>query len=219
MTVLLKFSLLILFCSMTIGCATSGQYSLQEAVIDFEEPPITSGTDFTRKILFSGFITISVSEPEQANDRIKEIAEQFEGYVNRIGTTRSEIRVKSQHFESAIDQISKLGKVQSKNMVGEDVTDNYLDYQIRLDNARQARERYLQLLENAENVEAALKVERELERLNETIDLLTGRMNRIDHLSEYSTITINIREEIKPGVLGYVVLGLYNSVKWLFVRN
>ena len=74
-------------------------------------------------------------------------------------------------------------------------------------------------MEEAENVEAALKVEKELERLNEKIDLLKGKINRIDHLSEYSTISINYEQHKKPGILGYIGLGLYKGVKWLFVRN
>ncbi|MBK6622314.1 MAG: DUF4349 domain-containing protein [Saprospirales bacterium] len=116
--------------------------------------------------------------------------------------------------------MSKLGEgPKARPCRGQDVTDEYTDYQIRLDNARKARERYLELLAKAENVEAALKVEKELERLNETIDLLEGKMTRIDHLSEFSTITIALKERKNPGLIGYIGIGLYYSVKWLFVRN
>ena len=82
-----------------------------------------------------------------------------------------------------------------------------------------ARKIYLELLKKAENVETALKVEKELERLNETIDLIKGKMNRINNLAEYSTIVINLKEKKKPGIIGYIGIGLYHSVKWLFVRN
>ena len=60
---------------------------------------------------------------------------------------------------------------------------------------------------------------RELERLNETIGLLKGRMARLDHLEAYSTINVELRERKKPGLLGYIGLGAYHAVKWLFVRN
>jgi hypothetical protein len=86
--------------------------------------------------------------------------------------------VKSEHLNDAIKEISELGKVQGKSLSGQDVTEEYLDFQIRLENAEKSRERYLELLAKAENVEAALKVEKELERLNGTIDLLKGKMNR-----------------------------------------
>ncbi len=172
-----------------------------------------------KKILFSAFLSLSVKAPDTANFYIEKIANKYKGYVSEIGTYRTIIRVKSENLQDAIKEISELGKVQSKNLSGQDVTEEYLDYKIRLENAEKSRERYLELLAKAENVEAALKVEKELERLNETIDLLKGKMNRIDHLSEFSTITIHLQERKKPGIIGYIGIGLYHSVKWLFVRN
>jgi hypothetical protein len=82
-----------------------------------------------------------------------------------------------------------------------------------------ARERYLELLEKAENVQAALMVEKELERLNGEIDMLKGKINRLEHITEYSSITVYIKEKVKPGIIGYVFVGLYKGDKWLFVRN
>lgn len=178
-----------------------------------------NGETVEKKILFSAFLSLTVHLPDTANSHIERITKKYDGYINEIGTYRTTIRVKSENLEDAIKDISTLGKVQSKNISGQDVTEDYLDYQIRLENAEKSRQRYLELLEKAENVEAALKVERELERLNETIDLLKGKMNRINHLSEFSTITIILKEKKKPGLLGYIGIGLYRSVKWLFVRN
>ncbi len=172
-----------------------------------------------RKVLFNAYLTLTVKNPDTANVYIEQIAKKYNGYVNQIGTYSSTIRVESDKLNDALKEIEALGRVDRKSISGQDVTDEYLDYEIRLENAHKARERYLELLEKAENVEAALKVEKELERLNETIDLLTGKMNRIDHLVQYSTITISLNEKKKPGVLGYVGMGLYYSVKWLFVRN
>lgn len=51
------------------------------------------------------------------------------------------------------------------------------------------------------------------------IDLLKGKTNRIDQLDAFATITVNLKERKKPGVLGYIGLGLYHSVKGLFVRG
>ncbi|MEL6628160.1 MAG: DUF4349 domain-containing protein, partial [Bacteroidota bacterium] len=64
-----------------------------------------------------------------------------------------------------------------------------------------------------------LKVEKELERLNTELDLLKGQMKRLENLTTFATINIRHEEKKKPGPLGYIGLGLYHSVKWLFVRN
>ncbi len=176
-------------------------------------------SDDIKKVIYNSSIYLTVKIPDTANVRIAEIAKKYNGYVQQSGTTSCVIRVEAHQLNAAMNDISLLGKVTKKNSSGQDVTDQYADYAIRLDNAEKARLRYLELLERAENVEAALKVEKELERLNETIELMKGKMNRIDHLTSYSTITVYVTEKKKPGVIGYVGIGLFKAVKWLFVRN
>jgi cell division protein ZapA (FtsZ GTPase activity inhibitor) len=172
-----------------------------------------------RMVIYNAALSITVTLPDSTNARLTDIANKYDGYVVTIGNHKSTIRVKSNQLKLAVDDISKLGKITYKRISGEDVTDRYVDFQIRLENAKKARERYLELLEKAENVEAALKVEKELERLNGEIDSLEGRLKQLMHLSDYSTITISIEEKRKLGVLGYIGVGLYKGVRWLFVRN
>lgn len=172
-----------------------------------------------RIVLYNAFITLVVKIPDSTNTRLTRIASKYDGYVQTLGNKTSVIRVKSDKLNSAIADISEAGKVKSKTISGDDVTDQYTDFQIRLENAYNARKRYLELLGKAENVEAALKVEKELERLNGEIDSLEGKLKQLKHLSDYSTITIYMEEKVKPGILGYLAIGLYESVKWLIVRN
>jgi len=172
-----------------------------------------------RKVIYDANLTIAVPIPDSANAELMRLAEELDGYLQRIGTEQSIIRVKSENLETALQRIEQLGNVRQKSITGQDVTEQFQDYEIRLENALQARTRYLELLEQASNVTETLEVERELERLNTTIDQLQGALNRLEHLIAYSTITIYWKEEQKPGLLGYVGLGLYRSVKWLFVRG
>ncbi len=172
-----------------------------------------------RKILYSASLLLAVENPDSSNVKIGKIAQKYHGYVSQTGTSQTTIRVKSEELDQAVAEISALGKLQNKNLTGQDVTEEFMDYEIRLENAEKARARYLELLAKAENVEAALLVEKELERLNGIIDLMKGKMTRIEHLEAFSTITVNLKERKKPGVLGYVGIGLYHAVKWLFVRN
>lgn len=171
------------------------------------------------QIIYQAFLDMIFRQPDTANARITQVAQKYGGYVNQVGTYQTIIRVESQHFEAALTEIEALGKTRSKRVVGRDVTEEFLDLEIRLENAQKARERYLALLEKAENVAAALQVEKELERLNETIDRLQGKLNRMEHLVSYATLTINLQEKKKPGPIGYIGVGLYHAIKWLFVRN
>ncbi|MCB0613493.1 MAG: DUF4349 domain-containing protein [Phaeodactylibacter sp.] len=217
--------LMCLLLAAALSSCASSQKPAREPILE------KAGSDFAyegnapeqaqanRKALYFAYLTLVVENLDSAGQQIADIAEKYGGYVNEMGTYQATIRVESGQLNAAIADLATLGKLARKNIVGQDVTEAYQDYQIRLENAQKARDRYLELLNKAETVEEILKVERELERLNETIDLLKGKMARIEHLEAYSTITVALRERKKPGLLGYIGLGVYHAVKWLFVRN
>ncbi|WP_114783312.1 DUF4349 domain-containing protein [Botryobacter ruber] len=194
----------------------------QETTIGYKgiaETEYAEAGSLERKVLYSAVLHMLVKSPDSTNLLIGRIAETYNGYLHEAGTYKTVIRVESKFLNSAIADIAALGELESKTLHGQDVTDQFLDFQLRLENAEKARETYLLLLEEAETVAEAVLVEKELERLNGVIETLKGKMNRISHLSQFSTITIHLKEKKKPGILGYAGLGIYHSVKWLFVRN
>lgn len=170
-------------------------------------------------MIYNADLNLDVKNPDSLPARFSDLARRYQGYILEMSTSRAVIRVKTDGLKSAVSEIDQMGKVTYKNISGQDVTTEYRDNEIRLQNAEKARQRYLELLAKAANVDETLKVEKELERLNGEIELLKGHQNRLNHLIEYSTITVNFREKPKPGILGYVFIGLYKGVKWLFVRN
>jgi len=172
-----------------------------------------------RKILYSGRLHLMVKSADSTIASIKRITKEKKGYVSASGSSNTTIYVLAAQLHETLQFLKKLGAVQSYQIESDDVTENYLDVGIRLDNAKKARNRYLELLARAENVEAALKVEKELERLNGEIDSLEGKLKYWDHRLEYSPITIRYTEKKKLGILGWVGYGMYQTVKWLFVRN
>jgi hypothetical protein len=172
-----------------------------------------------RVVIFDATLRLRVNNSDSLNRSLTEVFKKYNGYAVTLGNDRSTIRVGAVSLDKAITDIARLGKLKSKTLKGSDVTDEYKDYGIRLDNAEKARQRYLELLAKAENVEAALKVEKELERLNGEIESLKGKLDRLRHLSDFSTIDIYIDQKEKLGVLGYASVGVYKAVKWLFVRE
>ncbi len=100
---------------------------------------------------------------------------------------------------------------------GEDVTEEYLDLRIRLDNLEKARLRYLDLLNKAQNVGETLAVEKELERITMEIERLKGRIGYLERVVRFSTIQVVFERPTNPGPVGWVFYILYHGVKWLFV--
>jgi hypothetical protein len=172
-----------------------------------------------RVVQYAATLELKVKEADSTNVQLRAIAEKHQGYVVSLADGRSVIRVKQPELAAAVDEVAALGKLRSKAFKGEDVTEQYVDLNARLENARRARERYLQLLQQAENVQAALAVEKELERVNGDIESFEGKLNKLTHLADMATITVQLQEKDKLGPLGYVFVGLWKGVRWLFVRG
>lgn len=177
--------------------------------------------DETRRLItYDATLNLTIKiEADSAIQHLFLIAEKFQGYVSSSSNYSTTMEIKSQFLDSAIVDISLLGELTSKSIYGNDVTNQYYDLNIRLENAQSARKRYLELLAQAENVTAALLVEKELERLNREIDLYEGEMKGLQQQVQYSSVTVYLQEKVKPGVLGYIGIGIYESIKWLFVRG
>ncbi len=174
-----------------------------------------------RLIIYDAYMQLVHNQPD--SDSLKnffmELAKKYEGYVLNINSSRVKLRVPSNDLRATIKDLETIGKVKDKAIETRDVTAKFYDRSIRLENAQKTRNRYLKLLDKAKTVEEILKVERELERLNETIDLLKGQLNQYSHLVTYSTIHVRLHLRDKPGILSYPLIGLYKGVRWLFVRN
>ncbi len=173
--------------------------------------------DTDRIIILNAYITLEVETPEKTTQKIIELSKKYNGYTVSSSNSYVTLRVEADKLNNTIDDIEKLGEVTNKNISGQDVTDDYKDTEIVLDNLNKAREKYLLLLEKAENVSAALQVEKELERINNELNLVKGKLNRLTHLKEYSTINVTIEKEVTPGPVGWIFYGLYKTVVWLFV--
>lgn len=227
---LIYLSVLVIVSALNVSCQTGHSYKKSYiASPSYGGSSGTASSDKTsdwetknsetpdRKIIYDANITIIVKKPDTANIYVVKIAKKYKGYVLNSASYYTTIRVKADSLHLALKELAMLGKVKNKNIFAEDITEQYANLGIRLENAQKARTRYLELLAKAATVEETLKVEKELERLNTEIDLLEGKMNRLKHLEEFSTITVTFQKKVKLGPLGFVFKYLYKGVKVLFV--
>jgi len=120
-------------------------------------------------------------------------------------------------MDSFIKYAKNLGKVEKETKTGADITDQFRDNVTRLNSMKTVRDRYLALLEQAKTVSEVLSVERELERINMGIEMLEGRIKYAESSVAYSSVTVKFREPATPGPVGWVFVGLYRAIKWLFI--
>ena len=83
--------------------------------------------------------------------------------------------------------------MESENTSSRDVTDEYVDLGSRLKNQHATQEALLGLLERATTVEAALEVQRDLSRVQEEVERLSGRIKFLEESAAFSIIRVNLR--------------------------
>jgi hypothetical protein len=173
--------------------------------------------DPARFIVRSAYLRIERRDPENGVKAATELAQRLGGWVQRTENKSATIMVPAEKLDAALEELGKLGKVAKRDVRGEDVTEEYLDLRIRLDNLEKARLRYLDLLNKAQNVGETLAVEKELERITVDIERLKGRLGYLERVVRYSTIQVLFERPTNPGPVGWVFYILYHGVKWLFV--
>jgi hypothetical protein len=100
-------------------------------------------------------------------------------------------------FERAMRRLRGLAvQVVDETAAGQDVTDEYVDLQSRLDNLTATRDRIREFLDQAQTVEESLRVNDQLAAVEAQIEQVQGRMNYLFDRAAYSTITVLINPEL-----------------------
>ena len=149
-----------------------------------------------RLVVYSAAIQMVVARIAETLDGIAAVAGGLGGYVQSLEANVITVKVPAGRFDEAVNAVAKLGEVTGRAMKSADVTDTVRDYRIRLSNAENVRERLVKLLDKCDTVEDALKVEKELARVTEEIELLKGRLQQMEHSLAFSTITVSLNSPI-----------------------
>jgi len=189
-----------------------------------EENPTspTAKKEVERKMIYTASLSVEVDSIEPAKKQALSIMKSFNGYMLNSSNQSVTVRIPAKELTPALTAFKKIGKVTYENLHGNDVTDKYFDTKMRLENAEKTRKRYLELLEQAKSVSEIIKVEKELERVNEKVETLKARMKGYNQNINYSKVNIGFQakeDKVRPGPLGYIFVGLYKGIKWLFVWN
>jgi hypothetical protein len=106
--------------------------------------------------------------------------------------------VPANKFDDTIDQLAKLGKVQTEHISGNDVSAQYVDLQARLANQQAQRNAMLALLKRATSISDIIAVQNQIGQITGQIEQLKGQIQYIEHNTSYSTVTVNLLEVGAP---------------------
>ncbi len=155
---------------------------VQAAAPAVAAPPLTflakaqeGGKLAERLLIYRGELRVEVARPDDAAREWLAKVKEWGGYLHsQVGTTLT-VRVPAARFEEAFAAARGLGRVLAEGRQANDVTEEFVDLGLRIDTAKKARERLLEVLQKAEKIEDILKVEAELRRLTDEIERMEGR--------------------------------------------
>ncbi len=176
-----------LFPSVTITSRSASAASVEESVGDSEKEPM-------RKVARTADFSLQVASVDTARVELERIAAEAGGFVQQASNNMVHFRVPPDALDATIARIETLGRVLERNVAAEDVTDQYVDVELRIDVATRSRERLVALLENAKVTKDLLEIEIEIRRLTEEIERFKGQRRVLDDRVGFSTVRVKLVE-------------------------
>lgn len=166
-----------------------------------------------RKLIKTGNITFETKELEKTKKIIIDLVNQNKGYVasdnqyksdDRISATIS-VRIPANKFDYILDEIAKgVEKFDSKNIRISDVTEEFLDVEVRLETKKVLEIKYLEILKKAKTVREILDVERELGKLRGDIESTEGRLKYLQNQVSFSTLNISFYKQTAASETSFI---------------
>jgi hypothetical protein len=168
-----------------------------------------------RLIIRNGNISMAVEDTRAAQATIDSMVESmaaegaFVVSAEEHGGTEEDqpyitmsIRIPAARFDDTMDRLAELAvTVYSSNESAQDVTEEYVDLEARLESLEAARQRLLEIMEEARNTEDLLRAEQQLTQREAEIESIKGRMQYLEQSARLSSIWI----ELQPYILSQPV--------------
>lgn len=169
-------------------------------------PPSVSNTAIDKKIIKTAYISIEVVSYIASRKLVDSALKEFDAYIisENLQNTESQIsnsiniKVPANQFDNLLAKLSRIAKkVDYQNIETQDVTEEYIDVETRLNNSRKVEQNYLRLLKRASNIEDILKIEQKLGEIRTDIESTQGRLKYLNHQVNFSSINLNIYQTLE----------------------
>jgi hypothetical protein len=169
----------------------------------------------------SSQLALVTKEFDKARGSVEDILKRHGGYLGQLDvaepgngprTLSATLRIPTAQLDPAITEIKKLGEVESESQSGEEVTQQYVDLDARLTNARNTEQRLSTLLhDRAGQMNDVLAVEKEIDRVRGEIEQMEAEKKTLVNRVDYATLTVTIREVAKAQLLPHPTLERFRN--------
>lgn len=153
--------------------------------------------DWDKKIVKTANLNGEVKNYKTFSEQLRQKVKKYGGYISKEEQSESDyqiqnsvvIKVPVDQFENAVNDLTKdVSKLNQKSISSEDVTTQLVEGKSRLEAKKQVRLRYLDLLKQAKNMEDILTVQKQINDIQQEIELVNGRINTLSHESAMSKV-------------------------------
>lgn len=128
------------------------------------------------------------------------------------------LRVPEPKLDVALDALSELGKVTSRRVSSQDVTEEAIDVEARIQSLTAERDQLRQLLGKAGAINDVFTIEREIARVQADIDSLQRRLDHLRNTSALAELDAEFKKPYKPGPVSVFFGAIGRGIGKLFVR-
>jgi len=183
----------------------------------------TGSTSIDAKVIRDGSVELRIDPGSfgATTALIRTIAADLGGYV-ASGESRIEeydderyavgwftIRIPTDRFDDAVARIGDLGENVSSTLSSQDVTEEYVDLEGRLNYWREQEAFYTRLMDEATTIDDLVTIQTRMQEVLLNIEQIEGRLRYLDGRTQFATLTVGLTEvpdgpivPVEPGEAG-----------------
>ncbi len=150
-------------------------------------------------------LQLTTKDFDKVRPGIDEILKRHGGYVGQLEvrspgsagrSLEAALRMPADRLDAVMAEFKKLGRVESESQSGEEVTQQYVDLEARLSNARNAERRLTDLLsQRTGKLADVLAVEVEIDRTRGEIERMEAERKSLAKRVAFATLQVRVRED------------------------
>ncbi|MEJ0105053.1 MAG: DUF4349 domain-containing protein [Bacteroidota bacterium] len=181
--------------------------------------------DWDKKIIKTGFLNAEVKNYDSFYLSVREKVRNLGGYIAQEQQEQSDYKIENSltlkvpvdQFDNAITELTAgTNRINERKITSQDVTGEFVDTKSRMEAKREVRQRYIDLLKQAKNMQEILNVQSEINDVQGEIESAAGRINYLSHSSSYSTINLTFFQVLNISAKEYTEPSFFTKISESF---
>jgi hypothetical protein len=178
---------------------TVSEMALPASTVNYSKNMAPPSESSDRIVIQDSGLSLQVEDVQKTIDEIEKTTKEFGGFLITYRLSKPEgvasgsisIRVPEDKRKEAMTAYKSMAvKVVSESVNGNDVTNEYVDLEARLEVLNKTKIKYEEILQKAEKVTDLMSVQQQLTSLQSQIDNLKGQQKYYEQSAKLSKITI-----------------------------